>query len=84
MGMTKLKQEDIFGGDSVKSSADIFKNILNGKGTKAQNNVVFTNSALALQVMNRNMSFENAVGLAKEYLVSGRAKKSLETLIGIN
>ncbi|NQX82007.1 MAG: anthranilate phosphoribosyltransferase [Flavobacteriaceae bacterium] len=80
-GMVRLKQEDIFGGDSVKSSAEIFKKILDGKGTEAQNSVVFVNSALALQVIDSTLRLEDAIGLAKDSLLSGKAKQSLKVLI---
>jgi len=47
-GVTTLKQEDIYGGDTVEDSANIFMNVLSGKGTEAQNNVVCANAGMAI------------------------------------
>ena len=47
LGLKRLKQSDIFGGDSVKKAAEIFMSVIKGKGTEAQNNVVLTNTAFA-------------------------------------
>ena len=39
-GLQKLHQTDIEGGKTIEESAQMFTNILSGKGTEAQNNVV--------------------------------------------
>jgi len=81
LGLKRLKQSDIFGGDSVAASAKIFVSILNGKGTEAQNNAVLANAAFALKIIDKNKSFETAFEEAKESLVSLKAKESLTKLI---
>ena len=63
--------------------AKIFKKIISGKGTDAQNNVVCANAGLAIATVN-NSSHQNGFQLAKESLESGRAKKSLEQLIELS
>src|SRR5210317_1326343 len=43
-GVSELKQQEIYGGDSIASSAKIFNQVLDGKGSEAQNNVVCANA----------------------------------------
>ena len=45
LGSRRLRQEELSGGDTVDASAAIFKNVLEGKGTEAQNNAVLANAA---------------------------------------
>jgi len=81
LGLKRLKQSDIFGGNSVKEAASIFLSILDGKGTEAQNNAVLANAAFALKIIDSNKSFETAFDEAKESLVSLKAKDCLGKLI---
>ncbi|MBL4744748.1 MAG: anthranilate phosphoribosyltransferase [Flavobacteriaceae bacterium] len=81
LGLKRLKQSEIFGGDSVKESAKIFVSILDGKGTDAQNNAVLANAAFALKILNKNKSFDDAFEEAKESLLGLKAKRSLNKLI---
>ena len=46
--VSQLKANEIAGGESIESSAIIFTNILKGKGTEAQNNVVCANAGMAI------------------------------------
>ena len=82
-GVTELKQTDIYGGDSVASSAEIFNKVLDGHGTEAQNNVVCANAALAISTVN-NTSINDSFQLAKEALMSGKAKQSFKTLVELS
>lgn len=81
LGLKRLRQSDIFGGDSVKESAAIFISIIEGKGTEAQNNVVLTNAAFALKTFDATKSFEIAFEEAKNSLLGLKAKESLQKLI---
>lgn len=82
-GVSQLKQSDIYGGDSVASSAEIFIKVLEGLGTEAQNNVVCANAALAITTVN-NSSIKDSFELAKESLLSGKAKQSFKTLVELS
>lgn len=82
-GVSELKQTDIYGGDSVASSAEIFNKVLDGLGTEAQNNVVCANAALAISTVN-NTSINDSFQLAKEALMSGKAKQSFKTLVELS
>jgi len=81
LGLKNLKQSDISGGNSVADAANIFKTIIDGKGTEAQNNVVLTNTAFALKIVDSTKSFETAFEEAKESLFGLKAKTCLEKLV---
>ena len=65
----------------MTNAAKIFKNIIEGKGTKAQNNVVLTNAAFALKIIDVNKTFDEAFSLAKDSLFGGKASQCLQQLI---
>ena len=81
LGLKRVEQSEIYGGNSVEEAAKIFISILKGNGTEAQNNAVLVNAAFALKTINKNKSFETAFEESKESLVSLKAKRSLEKLI---
>jgi anthranilate phosphoribosyltransferase len=81
LGLKRLEQSEIFGGDTVKEAAKIFISILDGKGTEAQNNAVLANAAYALKTFDANKSFETAFEEAKDSLLGLKAKESLAKLI---
>ncbi len=78
-GVRTLKQSEIAGGGSVESSAEILMNILKGKGTQAQNNVVCANAGMAIAT-SRNLEPEEGFMAAKESLDSGKALESFKKL----
>jgi len=81
LGLRRLEQSEIFGGDTVKEAAKIFVSIIDGKGTEAQNNAVLANAAYALKTFDTNKSFETAFEEAKDSLLGLKAKESLKKLI---
>ena len=83
LGQKRIQQSEIFGGNNVAEAAKIFKTILDGEGTDAQNNVVLTNAAFALKIVDENKSFELAFEEAKDSLFSLKAKETLQKLISI-
>lgn len=78
-GVMQVKESEIFGGETVKASAEIFMNILNGKGTEAQNNVVCANAAMAISVVN-GCTTKKGFEMAKAALHSKNALNSLKKL----
>ena len=68
IGQSRIQQSEIFGGNSVQEAATIFQSILDGNGTEAQNNVVLTNAAFALKIIDDKLSFEAAIETAKDSL----------------
>ena len=83
LGLEKVMKEDIKGGTTVKESADIFMQVLDGKGTSAQQNVVAVNAAYALQCyFDRNL--EDCLNMANESINRGKAKQAFFNLINIS
>ncbi len=76
-GVKTLRQEEIHGGDSVEASANIFVNILNGKGTEAQNNVVCANAGMAIATV-EGLQPKEGFERAKESLLSGKGLVALK------
>ena len=81
IGLQRIQQSEIYGGNSVEDAAKIFKSILEGKGTDAQNNVVLTNAAFALQIVDKSKSFDSAFEEARTSLFGGKAKECLQKLV---
>lgn len=82
MGMSAVAAHEIEGGATVEASAKIFEKILKGEGTKAQNQVVIANAAMALQC-GLDIPLEVAIGKAEEALMSGQALKTFKTILEI-
>ncbi|HSI69658.1 MAG TPA: anthranilate phosphoribosyltransferase [Gillisia sp.] len=78
-GVEELKASEISGGNSVENSAEIFLNILNGKGTIPQNNVVCANAGMAIATA-RSCSPREGFETAQEALRSGKALQVLKKL----
>jgi anthranilate phosphoribosyltransferase len=78
-GVKAVTTADIAGGESINESAQIFLNILQGKGTEAQNNVVCANAGIAIATVD-NLSPIAGFEKAKESLLSGKALVSLKKL----
>ena len=78
-GVQQIKQQDIFGGDTIKDSAEIFIKVISGKGTEAQNNVVSANAGMAIATV-KNITPKEGFELAKESLLSGKGLETLKKL----
>lgn len=81
LGFEKLNPTDIAGGDTVSASAAIFSNVLNGKGTTAQNNVVLSNAALAIKTIGPEKTFADCFYEAEEALLTRKALNSFNVLL---
>lgn len=70
-------------GGEVEENKTILKNLLQGKGTNAQRDVVALNTALALQVAGVVPVGEHlaAIAIAQDIIQSGAAWEKLETLV---
>jgi len=80
IGFDKIAQSDIYGGKTIASAGEIFTNILEGKGTDAQNNVVLVNSAFAIKTIS-GKSLDESLELAKSSLFGKKAKRILSLII---
>ena len=79
LGLQQIGQEAIFGGNTVKESASIFVQVLNGKGTEAQNNVVCANAGMAISVA-ENLDHKTGFERAKEALKNKKALTAFNRL----
>ena len=82
LGLQNNTQEAIFGGNTVADASKIFKTIISGNGTEAQNNVVCTNAGLAIATA-KKITHKDGYQLAKEALYSGKANECLTKLIAL-
>ena len=84
LGFDALRQEQLFGGDSIEASADIFRKVIKGEGTEAQTNVVAANSGMAIHCAKPDISREDSFALAKETILSGKAWQTFEKFLSLN
>ncbi|WP_339665076.1 anthranilate phosphoribosyltransferase [Maribacter arcticus] len=78
-GVKQIKQSDIVGGDSIEESAQIFLNVLQGKGTEPQNNVVCANAGIAIATV-EGLTPLQGFERAKESLLSGKGLVALKKI----
>lgn len=78
-GVRQLLQSEIEGGTTIEESAEMFMNILSGKGTEAQNNVVCANAGMAIATVTKCTPLEG-FELARESLFSGKGLAALKKL----
>lgn len=83
-GFTTVSQNELYGGETVDAAASIFKNVLEGSGTQAQQNVVIANTALGIQCVYPEKSLADCVAEARESLESKRALRTFRKLIELN
>ena len=83
LGLNRISQQSIFGGNSIKEAAKIFVDILNLRGTKEQVNVVLANSALAISTY-KGININDAYEIAKKSLKYKDALQALSKLIELS
>jgi len=81
IGLPRLTQEQLFGGHSVEEAALIFKSVLEGTGTLAQNCAVFANAGMAIKTLCPEKSIEQCIEEAKSSLLGGKAANVLKSLV---
>jgi anthranilate phosphoribosyltransferase len=81
LNLPKLSYEDIKGGSTVEESAKVFINVLEGKGTEAQNAAVIANAGMALYAGHQHEGVETALDRAREALTSGKALDAFKKLL---
>jgi anthranilate phosphoribosyltransferase len=80
-GMERLQPLEILGGVTVEASAKIFRDVLENRGTEAQENVVVANAALALQCLGLQAEIADGVEAARESLRSGKALAAFQKML---
>ncbi|MBL30476.1 MAG: anthranilate phosphoribosyltransferase [Flavobacteriaceae bacterium] len=75
----KINHEQIQGGEDIISSANIFMNVIQNKGTEAQQNVVCANAGIAISTA-LDIDPMDGFLMARESILSGKALESLKIL----
>ncbi|TDH27846.1 anthranilate phosphoribosyltransferase [Segetibacter sp. 3557_3] len=83
IGKRMVSPQDIYGGNTVEEASKLFKKILKGEGSWAQNAVVIANAAMALQCSGNYDSHEQAYKAAVDSLETGKAYNCLEKLVSL-
>ncbi|NDP20898.1 MAG: anthranilate phosphoribosyltransferase [Paludibacter sp.] len=83
LGFKTLKQEALWGGNTVEEAAQIFMNVLENKATNAQRDAVIINTAFAIQTRCLYKPLEQCKAEAAESLLSGQAKKAFVKFVEI-
>jgi anthranilate phosphoribosyltransferase len=79
-GIENIQYADLFGGNTIEEAANIFMQIIEGKGTKSQNEVVLINAAMAIKTYKSDLTIDEARLIAKDSLFNLNAKKSFNLL----
>ncbi|MCS7018684.1 MAG: anthranilate phosphoribosyltransferase [Cytophagales bacterium] len=74
-------RESLYGGKTVEEAAKIFIQVLEGKGTTAQNEVVLANAAVALRTAQPRLSLADALQQAQDSLMGGKALHAFQNLL---
>jgi len=84
MGFDYVTQMDLYGGSTPADAMKIFDNVLQGTATPQQMSVVIVNAACGISVLNRNLSIDDSINIARESLVSGSALRCFRRFVEIN
>jgi anthranilate phosphoribosyltransferase len=83
LGKRLVIAKDLYGGDTLEEAAGIFRQVISGNGSWAQNAVVLANAAMALMGTGEYSQYEDAYQHAVESLENGAALRALENLINL-
>jgi anthranilate phosphoribosyltransferase len=82
-GLKLAPKEEIIGGDAI-FNAQITKDILFGKEKGAKLDIVLINAATALIVDGKARDIQDGIQIAREAILSGKAKEKLEQIVKIS
>jgi len=83
-GFALVAPAELYGGETVDAAAMIFKSVLEGTGTQAQQNVVIANAALGILCIYPEKSLADCVAEASESLKSKKALAAFKKLMELN
>lgn len=84
LGLTSVRQEDLFGGDTVDEAARVFDDVLGVKASREKLDCVIANAAFAIKTLEPELKIEDAVAQAKESLESGAALDRFRKFVELN
>ena len=82
-GLAATQPAELAGGRTPAESARLFVDVLEGRATRAQRDVVTANAALAIRCLEPELGLGNALAAAQESLDSGRARQALRQLVAL-
>ncbi len=71
----------MYGGRTIDEAAVIFKSILEGKGTEAQNSAIIANAGFGIKCVHPELDYETCFGRAKDSLMGGKALNVLKLIV---
>lgn len=80
-GFQNINPNAIYGGKTIEDSKKMFLNILQGKGTKEQNQVVIANAALAIKCLKPEYSIMDCVQIALDSMLGKQAYYTLKNAV---
>lgn len=84
LGLNYVEPSDIYGGNTIDEAKGIFDSVLEGTSTEAQKSVILANAACGISVLDRNLSIDESIAIARESLDSGRAIAAFKKFLEIN
>lgn len=84
LGFEQLDQTSIYGGETVEQAAAIFSDVIYNRATSAQKNVVIANAGFAIQLIDKQKTIEECIGLARETIESGKLKETYRLFLELN
>lgn len=84
IGLPRVKEQDLFGGDKAEDAARIFDDVVNNQATEAQTNAVVANAAIAIQTINPSLPIDECIYQAREAIVSGKLKETFKRFLEFN
>ncbi|QNH60896.1 anthranilate phosphoribosyltransferase [Hymenobacter sediminicola] len=82
-GLAAKQPAELAGGRTPAESARLFVDVLEGRATRAQRDVVTANAALAIRCLEPQLGLRDALATAQESLDSGRARQALRQLVAL-
>ena len=79
-GISICKKSDLEGGDGTEN-AQVTKDILSGKLQGPKRDAVLLNAGACIYVQNDDLTYEEAINIARETIDSGKAKEKLQDYI---
>lgn len=84
VGFDRCLELELDGGNTPEDASKIFDNVISNAATKAQTNAVIANAATAIQTINPQLSFGDAIAEARESLESGKTKETFLKFLSLN
>lgn len=84
LGFNRVRQEEIFGGNTIEDLVSVFNRVLNCTATQPQMDVVIANAAFAIQIIENKKPIAECIEIAKNSLYGKKALNALKKFVEIN